>query len=337
MLTTLKGDTMVRAPDETSTRLMTRAAILYYRQGLTQQEVAQRLGCSRATAGRVLARAEDLGIVRINISSPLVRVVELEVALEEAFGLVEATVCNTERADDDEIRIELGRGCAEFLVRRLSAGMILSLGWSRTIQHVARFLGPDELSVPPENLTVVQLDGATPAQSGQSHPILGIAAVAERLGARNLVVPAPLYVDQEATAEGLMKDTSVRLAMQTAANSDICLFGIGDLTSGTTLFLSGDLDETVLASLAREGAVGDICGRYFDDQGQTIDNDLAGRTIAVSLDVIRSRPLRVAAVAGASRIPAVLAALRGGLTNVLVTDVATATALLAHHALEADV
>jgi len=47
-----------------------RLAIMYYTEGLTQQEIAQRLGISRPQISRGLARAQEVGIVRIQIVPP---------------------------------------------------------------------------------------------------------------------------------------------------------------------------------------------------------------------------------------------------------------------------
>ncbi|HEX2214392.1 MAG TPA: sigma factor-like helix-turn-helix DNA-binding protein, partial [Mycobacterium sp.] len=46
----------VAAPEDV--RLALRAATLYYLDGLTQAEIAARLGVSRPTAGRLIARAK---------------------------------------------------------------------------------------------------------------------------------------------------------------------------------------------------------------------------------------------------------------------------------------
>ena len=51
-------------------RLALRAATLYYIDGLTQAEVAARLGVSRPTAGRLVARAKSKGLVRIEVVVP---------------------------------------------------------------------------------------------------------------------------------------------------------------------------------------------------------------------------------------------------------------------------
>src|SRR4029077_15242955 len=97
---TIGGQTVSTPRDRTSTpedlRLALRAATLYYLDGLTQAEIAQRLGVSRPTAGRLVARAKANGLVRIEVVVPPDLRHHLhadeERALEERFGLTEAVV-----------------------------------------------------------------------------------------------------------------------------------------------------------------------------------------------------------------------------------------------------
>src|SRR6218665_3795449 len=50
-----------------STEELTRLATLYFIDGQTQDELSRRLGISRATVGRMIKRAQDLGIVEIRV------------------------------------------------------------------------------------------------------------------------------------------------------------------------------------------------------------------------------------------------------------------------------
>jgi deoxyribonucleoside regulator len=59
-----------RASTPEDLRLALRAATLYYLDGLTQAEIATRLGVSRPTAGRLVARAKAKGLVRIEVVVP---------------------------------------------------------------------------------------------------------------------------------------------------------------------------------------------------------------------------------------------------------------------------
>ena len=68
-------------PAADDTRLMLRAAQLYYRLNLTQDEVGKRLGISRFKVGRLLDRALREDAVRIEIVHPAARLVDLEDAL----------------------------------------------------------------------------------------------------------------------------------------------------------------------------------------------------------------------------------------------------------------
>ena len=69
----LGGQVVATGRDRTATpedlRLALRAATLYYLDGLTQAEIASRLGVSRPTAGRLVARAKARGLVRIEVEN----------------------------------------------------------------------------------------------------------------------------------------------------------------------------------------------------------------------------------------------------------------------------
>ena len=71
---TIGGQAVSMPRDRASTpedlRLALRAATLYYLDGLTQAEIASRLGVSRPTAGRLVARAKARGLVRIDVVVP---------------------------------------------------------------------------------------------------------------------------------------------------------------------------------------------------------------------------------------------------------------------------
>jgi deoxyribonucleoside regulator len=75
-------------------RLALRAATLYYLDGLTQAEIATKLGVSRPTAGRLIARAKARGLVRIEVVVPPTMKDDLhaeeERLIEQRYGLTEA-------------------------------------------------------------------------------------------------------------------------------------------------------------------------------------------------------------------------------------------------------
>ena len=80
--------------------------------------------------------------------------------------------------------------------------------------------------------------------------------------------------------------------------------------------------------MIQKGAVGEIVGRIYDKNGQTVDEDLRRKMIGISLDKIAKIPVRIGMSYGKDKIEAIKGAIAGGLVNVLVTDVPTAELLL---------
>ncbi|WP_460446932.1 sugar-binding transcriptional regulator [Angustibacter aerolatus] len=320
-------------PDDVAKqRLLVRAAVMYYVEGGTQQDIARHLGVSRATAGRLVAQARAEGIVRIEVVSDLTRQVGAELALENAYGLAEVVVVDP--ADVNAAgRVDLGKGVADLLGRRLHDGAVLGLGWggnpSEWIGRTAEVLRTSRRAAPAAaDLTVVQMAGAAPSDPTRVNPMRTVAAVADALDANDLLVAAPLYVDSAATASSLRADRSIADTIAAVDRADVCVFGVGHVTTTTPLFVNGYLDEAELAGLRAAGAVGDVCGRFFDADGAPVDGDLAERTIGARLEQIAARPLRIAIAAGPERVEPLAAALRGRLANAVVTDTPTALALV---------
>jgi len=319
----------VPLPSVDKQRLLVRAAVMYYVEGATQMEIARHLGVSRATAGRLVAQARAVGIVRIEIVSGITRRVETELALENRFGLQEAVVVEA----DDTGHVDLGQGCADVLARTLRPGAVVGLGWSsnpdewiaRTAE-VLRTLRRAADDVP--DVTVVQLAGASPSDPTRTDPAQTVSAVAEALGARPVLVAAPLYVDNAATVASLRADRGISSALDLVARADTCLFGVGHVSRTTPLFANGYLEQRDLDELQAVGAVGDAVGRFFGRDGRAVGGPLAERTLSAELDLLGSRPLRVAVAAGSERVEPLRAALAGGLANAVVTDTATAHSLL---------
>lgn len=86
----LRRETHTAYSEAASLRL--RAAWLYYNQGLTQKDVAEKLGISRSTVIRLLDEAMKRSEVQIWINEGIEDFVELAGRLEAAYGLDEAVI-----------------------------------------------------------------------------------------------------------------------------------------------------------------------------------------------------------------------------------------------------
>src|SRR5437879_1889127 len=117
-------------------RLMVRCLELYYRQARSQKEIAQALGVSAATVSRLLKRAYDDGLVRVELDLP--RAEELEAALTERFGLRDAVVVAAGGRGD--LKEELGAAAAAYFEKIASNGIRVGLSCGVTLYQTIRQL-----------------------------------------------------------------------------------------------------------------------------------------------------------------------------------------------------
>lgn len=309
---------------------MLRAAQMYYRLHLTQDQIGQRLGVSRFKIGRLLDRALRESAVRIEIVHPAARLVELEDALVERFGLRTAVVVDVPTAlpghDADLLARERVAGAAADLLASLHPTGTIGVSWGRTMLEVAAHLRPGWTTA----AEIVQLNGAT---SRSAHPTRA-QEVAERFGlttgASIRLMAAPAIVGSPELRVALEDDAAVGETLAAARVAPTAVFGLGVLAADSVHIASGFLGEVELAALREAGAVGDVLGRFLAPDGRIALASLDARTVGLPLAELRRKQLAVAVTAGSGRGPIALAALRARCLNILVTDEPTALWVLHH-------
>ena len=309
---------------------MLRAAQLYYRLNLTQDQVGERLGVSRFKVGRLLDRALREAAVRIEIVHPAARLVELEDALTERFGLRGAVVVDvpaTGSAPDDELLArERVAGAAAAHLATLRPGGAIGVSWGRTMLELSAHLRPG-WTVATE---IVQLNGATSrsARPTRAHEI--VERFGATTGAAIRLMAAPAIVGSSDLREALEEDPSVGEAVAAARAAATAVFGMGVMGPDSVHVASGYLGDADLAALGDAGAVGDVLGRFLSLDGRIALPSLDRRTIGLPLEELRAKALTMGLAAGVGRGPIALAALRAGCVTVLVADERTAAWVLAH-------
>jgi deoxyribonucleoside regulator len=305
-------------------RLLTKIATLYFKGGLTQQSIADRLGISRQTTGRYLKRAEELGIVKIEIESQLLQSTELEYKLEKTFGLSESIVVTPPAETDDAVKFALGQAGASFLMRRVQPNDIIGVAWSSTVLECAVQLTPGE----PRKVTVVQLNGSMDSTTFSTRAEYIVETIARAFGGVTVNLIAPMIVDNPSIKNSLLSDSRIAATLELAGRSQLAFYGVGNISPQSSLYQAGYLDDDLLKKLKSAGAVGEICGRYYNARGQICLQELDERVIAVDLENLKSKRISAAIAAGQHKVDALLGLMRGKYCNVLITTDATAIALL---------
>lgn len=77
-----------------------------------------------------------------------------------------------------------------------------------------------------------------------------------------------------------------------------------------------------------KGVYGDIILRFFDSQGKELDSDIRERTLAIDIQTYKKIPRKILVVSGVQKAKSLVAALKGGLVDVLIVDSNLAQAIL---------
>ena len=307
-------------------RLMTKVARMYYEQGIRQQEITDRLSIHQSTISRLLKKARETNIVRFSVVTPTGVFSDLEGALETKYQLREAVVVDCPAEEEAMVR-DLGAATAFFLETTVKSGTIIGISsWSRALFAMVDALHPGDYC---RGGKVVQILGGVGNASAQYQATQLAQRLASLIGAVPVLLQTPGVVGSSEAKKVLSRDAAVREASSLFDHVDLALVGIGSLEPSKLLMSSGNaFSPQERAELSRQGAVGDICLRFFNSEGKPVKSPLMNRVIGIEpASLMRARRV-VGVAAGRRKVPAIQAALRGNWINVLITDTRTAEALL---------
>ncbi len=309
-----------------SEELLLRVAWFYYKDELTQDEIAKRLSVSRASVGRMLDRARRVGLVTINLNADHLNAFEVSRQLRGTFGLAEALVVpdhQAEHGDHQALNARLGLGGAQFMSTHLRPGGTLGVGWGETVSRViaATSFG----AVGPVHM--VTLTGGVDAYLQAFLSSKGDGA-AEGDGTSATVIPTPIVASTPELAAALKAEPTIQQVLKQACGVEQALVGVGTPTADATIVRMGYLEADDVRLLGDQGVVGDILGQFFDASGRVVPLPIHDRRIGIELSDLTQIPKVVGVAGGLHKAEAILGALRGRFLDVLVTNELTALRLL---------
>lgn len=306
-------------------RLLLKVSHLFYREGLSQTEIADRLRVSRFQVARLLKAALDAGYVTVKILEPDRWHSDLERALEQRFDLRAAIVVDSEDIEDHEARLRTADVAGRYLVEVLADGDVLGISLGGTVQSVVDQL-PDRID---RNVEVVQLIGGGRGVHSELNSVILAANLARRFRRDPRLLFAPAAVRAGSVRAALLEDPDLRETFSFFPRLTIVVLGIGSLAQGETsrLVYGGLLDPGDRQDLLARGAVGDVLSYVYDASGEILDAAAQDRMIAIPPQLLLAVPHRIGVATGKAKATAIAGALAGGLVNVLVTDSRAAEAI----------
>lgn len=293
----------------------------YYLDGRSKVEIAEEFALSRFKVARLLDEARSGGLVRIEIGLPGAVDLELSARLMDALRLRHCVVTDTPDEHPPALREHLGAAAADLLTEVVTADDVLGLPWARSVSAMATALR----RLPP--VPVVQLTGALARADVDESSVELVRDVARVSGGPAYFFYAPIVVPDATTAQVLRGQPEVARAFARIGSVTRAVVGVGawEPEESTLYDATGEAERQELAG---QGVCADVSGILVDAHGEPVRAGLTDRMIGITAEQMRAIPEVIGIVYGLARASAVLAAVRGGLVNSLVTHSTLAEALI---------
>lgn len=308
---------------DNDTSLATRAAWMHYAGGLTQAQVAKRLGLTSLKAHRLITRANHEGLVKVFIDGEVAECVTLEQSLCETYGLDYCEVVPD--FDQEELPLKaLGIAGAQFLKREIDRGEndLIGVGHGRTLAASVDYLPRTNAA---QTRFVSLLGGLTRKFAANPHDV--VHRLTERTGAQAYVMPVPFFANTVDDRKVLLGQRGISDVFELASNAGLMFVGIGTAEPAASLVATGMIEHSEIADVKADGGAGELLGHFFDDAGAPVETALSERMLALSREQLKGR--RIVAVAGGTvKTRAIKSVLKSRYLSGLITDERTARTLV---------
>lgn len=307
-------------------RLMVRCAKMHYEENMKQNEVAQRLGVSKATVSRIINYAKEQKIIEFTVNNPFSdEIVQLEKDIEDRYQMREVIIADISSDDEEKIKSAIAKEAAKYLMRVLNPGMKIGVSSGTTLAEIPKYIENAKTN----DYTFVPMVGG----NGQYLPNIQTNNIAlnfaRKFKSEAKMLHAPAMVEKLENKRILVEDPGIKSVLTLLGNLDIALMGIGSSTSHSTVKMVAEfLSNEELDRIGEKGAVADVCNIFVDKDGRGDAYESNDRVIGITLEKLRKIPLRVAVAGHVNKANAIKGILNTDLANVIVVDYKTARKLM---------
>lgn len=300
----------------TQKELMADVALLYYKKGFTQQEIANRLQLTRQTVSKLLTAALNEQIVEITIHNPRTERKALETQLNAVYG-IKAIVCSVSKKNDELRKLATTQAAVQYLLRIIEKeNLRIAISWGRSVQAIIQNF-PNTLT---KGHTIFPMFGATEHEQSYFLPNELVREFAVKLGAKAKFAWFPYQLENEQDFHLFQHTHYFQRMQQEWNNLDIALMGIGN-DQGFQL-----LNPNFKKNDQTKKIIGDVATHFFTREGILVPS--SEYTLRISEEQLKNVKEKIAVAYGDDKIQAIYGAIRAGFVNTLITDEYIAKQLL---------
>lgn len=301
-----------------------RAAWLYYVAQNNQDEIAEKMGISRQSAQRLVSLAMRENLIKFRLDHPIARCLALGQQLKDRYQLDFCEVTLSDPTSDDPA---LGIACvaATEMEKHFNneSPLVMALGTGREIREAVRQLPRMNC---PQHKVVSLVGNLSPDGAASFHDV--IMRIGDIIKAPHYPLAVPVVASSRKERDTFCSLKPIMSNMALAQTATVAFVGIGELNEAPPLLTDGFITQKELDELMAAGGAGEIVGWAYDNDGVIIKGQTNSRVASVPLSQPPSFPT-IGVARGRNKLRAIRSALVGRWVTGLITDEATAKALLA--------
>lgn len=299
--------------------------VLHFMEGKKQSEIAEALNLSHSKVNRLIAQGRKLGMVKINIESPYQRLTDLEGKLAAVAGLRDAVVTPSVSGSVDTTLQQVGKAAATHLIETIRDGDVIAVTGGKAVSAVVQNLEPER----DFDVTVVPLTGGV--QGKFYTDVNNLASqLADRLGAKKLLMHAPLFAETREQRDMLMEVSSIREVMDLARRATVALVGVGSIQDdGSSYYDLHPVPDSDRKMLTGMGVEAELLAHLLDRKGRVANYALNSRLVSLPPAELAQIERVIGVAAGPEKVQPIQAVLQGAYLNSLIVDEETALSVLA--------
>ncbi|GEM_PF-160537 len=300
---------------------------LYYKNGYSKSDIAKLVGVSRQSVANYLQEALNEGIVEIIIHDPFQRNSFLAKKMMETTGLKRVVVIPSQSKDSSSLKRNIALASVELIDEIINYDDKVGISWGGTVKELAENYNGS----PKKDAILIPLMGGFGRTEPSQQVNIIVQSLSEKMSSSCLQLNAPLLVNSHDSLEAFLKNKEIEMIINNWENIDSAIIGIGDnifLTNKNPLVFDS-FSYKYRKLLLKKQAVGDICWRFFNYNGEEIWNsEIPLNVISIKLEQLRKIKNKICLAGGKDKAYAIFGAIQGGFIDYLVTDDETANEII---------
>lgn len=306
-------------------KLLPQVAFMHYVEEKSQNEIAEELGIYRTTISRMIKQAKEEGIVEVHIKNFDTYIYQLETYIMETYQLPYVKIVPTdpefsEAQKDDHLAIE----AAIYLKQSIQPNTVVGVSWGSTLGNAISKIETKKMT----NATFVPIAGGPSRINSKYHVNTLVYELARKFGGDSIFINATVVQERKLLRDGIVDSKYFQELKKYWSKLDVAIVGIGGSLYTKNSQWRDLLSEEDYEDLRLRDAVGDCCCRFFDGSGKVLVGNLYDRTIGVELEELKKVPHIISIARSKQKSKAILAAIKKGYINALISDEETIVHML---------